>query len=260
MSKRMWLRSVVAGAAAAALLAPASAQAQIKRVNAAEHRHSIGFNLGYVNVNGDLSDHTGLLTGRAAGDVLAEDYNTVLTFDIDEFNGFSFGGEYLFSISRYLEAGFDVGYYQKTAPSIYTEVTFDDGREIEQDLMLRVVPMTATVRFLPLGQGAFEPYVGAGIGIFNWHYKESGEFVDFTDQPPSIFVETELFQGSGTAFGPVVLAGVRAPIGGAWDIGGEIRWQKAEGDTSAAYEKQYLLGPKIDLGGWTTSFTMHMRF
>ena len=41
-------------------------------------------------------------------------------------------------------------------------------------------------------------------------------------------------------------------------VGGEIRYQKAEGDTSAA--QPGLLGDKIDLGGGTTSLTMHVRF
>ena len=69
-------------------------------------------------------------------------------------------------------------------PSVYAQKVRDDGREIEQDLKLRIVPLTATVRFLPIGRRGVEPYVGAGIGAFNWRYSEVGEFIfqnDVTD-------------------------------------------------------------------------------
>jgi hypothetical protein len=95
--------------------------------------------------------------------------------------------------------------------------------------------------------------VGAGIGLFNWRYSEVGEFVDFSDD--SIFPER--YTDSGNAVGPVVLGGIRAPVGDVWTIGGEIRYQKAAGDIDPSVG---LLGNKIDLGGWTTSFTVHLRF
>ena len=39
--------------------------------------------------------------------------------------------------------------------------------EIEQEFKLRIVPFTATFRFLPLGRkGAVQPYIGGGVGVF----------------------------------------------------------------------------------------------
>ena len=94
----------------------------------------------------------------------------------------------------------------------------------------------------------FEPYVGAGIGIFNWRYSEAGEFVDFSDG--TIFrdrVQGRRHRRSGRWCS----AALRFPIGDAMTAGVEFRWQKAEGDTKPAESR--LLAPKIDLGGWTTS-------
>ena len=116
------------------------------------------------------------------------------------------------------------------------------------------VPVSATVRFLPAGRGSVEPYVGAGIGAFRWHYSEIGEFVDFSDG--TIFRDRYL--ADGTAYGPVVLGGVRFPFGRAMDGGGEGRYQRVEGDTKPA--KSRLLGDKIDLGGWNAAVTVHFRF
>jgi opacity protein-like surface antigen len=228
--------------AALTLLLAVPAQAQVTRV---ESRQSVGFNLGYFSLRGEDS--------RDEADVLLADLPSLL-FDIKDFNSAQVGGEWLFGVGDFLEAGVGIGFQQRTVPSIYRDFTDIDGTEIEQDLKLRVVPMTATVRFLPIGRGGVEPYVGAGIGLFNWRYSETGEFIDFSDD--SIF--RDRFADSGNAVGPVVLGGVRFPVADVFLIGGELRYQKAEGDIDVA--ESGLLGEKIDLGGWTTSLTMHLRF
>ena len=138
--------------------------------------------------------------------------------------------------------------------TLYRDFEDSDGTQIEQELKLRVVPITASLRFLPLGRdAAVEPYIGAGIGFFNWRYSEVGEFIDFSDD--SIFLNR--YTADGTSVGPVILAGLRAPIGDAFTVGGEFRWQKATGD---GLLDEGFLADKIDLGGWTTNFTFGFRF
>jgi opacity protein-like surface antigen len=248
MMKRMGLKAfryALGLMAAAAIFAPPAAHAQITRVSSSDHRNAIGVTLGGFFLRPEDS--------RVEGDVLFADLDSLL-FDVKDFNGFSFGGEWLVGLGDFLEAGVGAGFYQKTVPSVYREVTHDNGSEIEQSLKLRVVPLTATVRFLPIGRGSVEPYVGAGIGAFNWRYSETGEFVDFSDN--SIF--RSRYIANGTAVGPVILAGIRAPFADVWSIGGEVRWQRAEGDTKP--EESELLGDKIDLGGWNAALTLHIRF
>jgi outer membrane protein W len=241
MMKRLNTGLVILLGAAVLLAAAATpAGAQVTRV---EPRQAIGFNLGYFAVRGE--------DARVNGDVLWEDLSS-LAFEVDDFNFATFGGEWLFGVSEFLEAGVGVGYYQRTVPSVYSAVTHSDGSEIDQDLKLRIVPVTATVRFLPLGRTSVQPYVGAGIGWFNWRYSETGEFVDFRDD--SIF--NARYVASGNSAGPVVLGGIRFPISDLWLVGGELRYQKAEG----TIDEEGFLGDKIDLGGWTTSFTLHLRF
>jgi hypothetical protein len=243
--KKIWLQ-VTLGAVIAALVAPAIAEAQIRRVTRGDSRHSIGFGLGYFALRGEDS--------RVDDDVLLGEL-PVLAFDVKDFNGALFDGEWLVGLGDYLEAGVGLGIYQRTVPSVYRDVQNENGSEIEQDLKLRVIPFTATVRFLPIGRGAaVEPYVGVGIGVNRWRYSETGEFVDFSDD--TIF--RARFVADGTASGPVILGGLRAPVGDVWDIGGELRWQRAEGDIeSEGFEN---IGSKIDLGGLSASFKVHFRF
>jgi hypothetical protein len=108
------------------------------------------------------------------------------------------------------------------------------------------------VRFLPMGHNnGIEPYIGGGVGVFGWRYSETGEFLA-TDG--SIFREN--FVTKGSAAGPVILGGIRFPLG-AWGMGFEVRHQTAEGEIS--FDEDFA-GTKIDLGGFTYNFTVHFRF
>ena len=244
----MNLRRVLQCGSAAALLAVATvvpAHAQVTRVESG--RQAIGFNLGYFAAKGFDSrvDEDVLLANLSQGQLS-------LAFEIDDFNGATFGGEWLIGLNDYLEAGVGVSFYQNTVPSVYAQKVRDDGREIAQELKLRIVPLTGTIRFLPIGRAGVTPYVGAGIGAFNWRYSEAGEFIDNQG-----FTFTDRFVKSGWTGGPVILGGIRFPIGDVFTVGGELRYQKAEG--KGLLEEDFL-GDKIDLGGWNSSFTFHFRF
>ncbi len=188
---------------------------------------------------------------RPDDDVLVNDQN-FLAFNVKDFKGATYGGEWLVGIGNNLEAGLGIGYYSRTVPSVYLNQVNENGSEIQQDLKLRIVPFTATVRFLPLGRhAAIQPYIGAGVGVLRFRYSETGQFVDSDN---TIFNGN--FVGSGTATGPVILGGVRFPLD-RFDVGGEIRYQSAKGDLPA---DQTFAGPRIDLGGFNYLFTFNIRF
>jgi opacity protein-like surface antigen len=207
---------------------------------------AVGFSAGYFMTKGE--------DGRVDDDVLLENRN-FLIFDTKDFNGAYVGGEYLFGIGEYIDAGAGIGYYRRTVPTIYDDFVDSDGSEIEQDLKLRILPIALTARVLPLGRSSgVQPYVGGGLGIFNWRYSETGEFVDFRDF--SIF--RDRFIAEGTDYGVIALAGVRVLAGPNLAVGGEFRYQQAEGSTGGLDEG--FLADKIDLGGYTVLFNVHALF
>jgi hypothetical protein len=184
-------------------------------------------------------------------DVLVNNLN-VFAFDINDFDSVTFGGEWLAALGTHAEAGLGLGFYSDSVDSVYRDLVNANFSEIEQQFKLRIVPFTATFRFLPLGRkAAVQPYIGGGVGVFRWRYTETGEFVDFDS---TIFRDTYI--GEGTSVGPVILGGVRFPLG-RWDIGGEIRYQDAEGDLPA---DQGFSGSKIDLKGFNYLVTFNIRF
>jgi hypothetical protein len=190
---------------------------------------------------------------RVRGDVLVENLD-FLAFNLKELGAGAYGAEWEFPLNEFLHAGLGLGFMTKSVPSVYADFVEDDRSEIEQDLKLRVVPLTATVRFLPLGQNAaVQPYLGAGIGIFAWRYSESGEFIDFA-RNGEVFRET--FTDSGATSGPVIFGGLAFPVG-TWTIGGEIKYQSAQGELD---QSQLFAGDKIDLGGLTYSAVFKVKF
>ncbi len=175
-----------------------------------------------------------------------------LVFDVGDFGSASVGGEWLLPLGNFFEAGAGVSFSQQTVPSVYADYVDSDGTEVDQDLQLRLVPLAFTFRVLPLGQRSpVQPYFGAGLGIVNWRYRESGEFIDFN---AGLEIFEDSFEATGTSTGPVVLGGIRF-AGRTMSAGGEIRYQHAEGDLPNDFA-----GSRIDLGGWTYNFTVGLRF
>jgi len=221
-------------------------------VSSASAQSSLNLQIGGFAPVGSQPNDGPVINNRTDGDVLASNIG-FLDFRMSDFTGFTVNGEWLFAVTPNIEAGLGIGYYSKSVPSVYADVVNDNGTEIEQDLKLRVAPFSATIRWLPIGNRAtIVPYVGAGLGVFMWRYEETGQFVDFRDN--SIFSGT--YSGSGAATGPVILGGVRVPVGN-WGVGGEIRYQHAIADLPA---DQGFAGPKIDLGGFNYLFSINVRF
>jgi hypothetical protein len=204
---------------------------------------TVNFTLGYFTPFGfdARDDDDVLLTNRS-----------FLLFDIEDFNGASVGGEWLFPLARHVEGGIGVSFTSRDVPSIYEDFVDPDGTEIDQDLRLRTTPIAFTLRLIPTNpRSPVQPYIGAGIGLINWRYSEIGEFIDFG-------AGDEIFDGrfvkTGTNAGPVVLGGLRF-AGDTATAGFEIRYQKATGELDENFA-----APKIDLGGWTYNFTAGVRF
>ena len=230
------LQRIVPGAVVACAIFLAGAQS----VHA---QQTLNLTLGYFAPLGE--------DARVPGDVINTN-RTFLFFEVDEFGGPAIGGEWLVSVGPLLEVGAGVGFSRRTVPSVYQDYVDSDGTEIDQDLRLRLVPIAFTVRLVPFGQSSpVQPYVGAGVGIINWRYSETGEFVDFGS---GFEIFRDSFVASGSEAGPIVLGGLRF-VGDRASAGGEIRYQKADAPLPSDFA-----GPRLDLGGWTYNFTMGVRF
>ena len=229
------MRSGLATVVLVCLFAPLPVHAQ----------QSVVLNVGYFSMRG--------VDTRVADDVLLENLN-LFAFDIRDFNNGTVGGEWQVGLGDYFDAGVGLGFYQRVVPSVYADFIDIDGSEIYQDFKLRVVPLTATLRVMPFGRHVgFQPYVGVGVGLFNWRYSEVGEFIDFNTD--DIF--RDRFVASGNNVGGLLLGGVRVPFADRYSAGVELRYQNVTGVVGI---DQGFLNERIDLGGLTSSFTFQVGF
>src|SRR4051794_31620267 len=144
-------------------------------------QQTLNFNIGYFTVLG-RDARTGADCSNCGRDVdVLIANNDFLTFDINDFNGATIGGEWLIALGKYAEAGAGLSFSRRTVPSVYTNYVNINGGEVDQDLRLRLLPIDLTVRVLPLGQrSTFQPYFGAGLSVINWRYSEFGNFINFS--------------------------------------------------------------------------------
>jgi hypothetical protein len=208
-------------------------------------QQTLNFSVGAFAVRGE--------DARVPGDVLVANRDVFL-FDFNDFTSPSITGEWLAPIGDYFEIGAGIGFASRSVPTIYDQFVRPDGTEIDQDLKLRTIPFSATVRVLPFGRHrTVQAYVGGGIGVTNWRYSETGDFIDFTLAGRPIFHDS--YAATGNAVGPVAVFGARVPMGH-FSIGGEVRYQKAEGKL----DERDFLGPTLDLGGFHYVATFGFRF
>jgi len=187
-----------------------------------------------------------------------------LSFEIGDFRGMSVFGEWNLAINKHIEVSAGLTYFTNKVDSVYLDFVncpapcLDpaSGTEIEQELRLTMVPISGVVRFFPIGDPTrVQPYVGGGIAVIPFRYTETGEFVDTT----TFEIFSDKFTAKGTAFGPVILGGVRFPLGG--DVYGltvEGKYQFANGKTGGA--DAGFLGDRIDLSGGSITGGFLIRF
>src|SRR5688500_16123780 len=103
MLKNVFMKGLLAGAM---LMCATAASAQDLG------KQTVNFTLGYFTPFG--------FDSRDDDDVLLAN-STFLFFDLDEFNGASVGGEWLFPLARHIEGGIGVSYFSQTVPSVYAD-------------------------------------------------------------------------------------------------------------------------------------------
>ena len=183
-----------------------------------------------------------------------------LSFDIGEFRGMPLFGEWNLGINKHIEFSAGLSYFTNKVDSVYLDLVNgqQNNSEIEQELRLTMFPISGLVRFFPAGDPTgIQPYVGGGIAIIPFRYTETGDFVDVNT--PGLDIYNAKYTAKGTAFGPVILGGIRFPLGG--DVYGltvEGKYQFANGKTGGAAAG--FLGDKIDLSGGTIQGGFLIRF
>lgn len=247
------IRSGVLGAlfAVAGLAAAAPAHAQSGR----------GFLFDAPDVT--LGARGGIGLASASSDIY--DFVTdELTLSRSDFYGFSAFGDLGLRVMPRVDLVASVGYIGRVARSESREWEGSDDLPIRQRTEFRRVPLTAGIRLYPLAPGRsvgsyawiparLVPYVGASAGAMWYRFRQSGEFVDESFDPPDIF-EDQL-DSNGWAPTAEAFAGLEYTLTPRLALTGEGRYTWAEAELSNAFEGF----EPIDLAGFAATIGVSFR-
>ena len=185
---------------------------------------------------------------------LFDDIDELYAVNENDFRGVTGGIEYSVGLGDHFELGFHLDGYGRTVTSSYRDFERADGSPIFQDLRLNVVPLGATLRFLPAGRRArISPYVAAGADVVFYRYEEQGEFIDFFSD--DLDISSDAFVSEGATPGFHAAAGLRVPIGDDFSLTGEVRYQQARTRMNDDFSEN-----RLDLSGTSATVGVHLRF
>jgi outer membrane protein W len=184
-----------------------------------------------------------------ADSILFADSITLYTVQKSDFNGWFGGGEFTANVHPNVELGLAIEGYAQEIPTVYRDYVRPSGREIQQTLRFQTVPVSAIVRFVPSGRyRKITPYVGGGISASFWEYEEWGDFIDFEGRDQPVYFDS--FKSEGTAWGPMVNAGIRYRLNSDFQITADYRhfWGKETMDGDFRPNEIDVSGDAITIG------------
>lgn len=153
----------------------------------------------------------------------------------EDFEDAILGADYRLGLSGRLGLLVSVNGYSGSSDRTYLDFVDNFGDEIAHEATLDIASVTAglTLHLAPR-HFAVQPYVGAGGGLYAWELQESGDFIDFGFDPPDVFSDT--FISEGTATGYFFLAGVDVPLTPNVALFAEGRWHRVEDELADDFE------------------------
>lgn len=145
----------------------------------------------------------------------------------EDFDDFQFSVDWVHYVSSRVGILGSVSGYEADQLQSYRDFVTGSGDEIFHVTTLEIGSFEAgVVVHLLRGDALILPYVGGGVGLYDWTLSEDGDFVDFEFDPPALF--NDVFFESGEAFGTFLVAGIEVPIGSSFSVFGEGKWTNVD--------------------------------
>lgn len=120
------------------------------------------------------------------------------------------GGDFIYHFDRFNAVMFSASFYSTTAGQSYRNFLDQDNNRIRHNTDLDIASGTVAYVLFPAGTHTpVIPYLGAGVGIYGWRLRETGDFIDFANNNQIFSARLE---SNGTAFGYFFLAGLEIPL------------------------------------------------
>lgn len=196
-----------------------------------------------------------------------------LTLSRSDFGSPWLGGEVAVRVTEHLDVAVGVGWARARSRSEYVN-WLEGGAPVEQTTTFETVTgsLGAKYYFTDRGReiGRFAwvparvaPYLGGGIGLVGYEFRQEGDFVDFETievDPVDGSVSAEIFSDrlrtTGTGFAGYLAAGTDVTLGRQFVVTGEARYTLSNGPVSGPYASF----DRIDLAGLQLLAGLGIRF
>jgi len=241
-----------------ALAVPAAALVPL--VAAAQPQSGDGFMFGAPS--GSLTFRAGYSRPSQGSDVFSF-VQEHLTLSSGDFATTALGVDLAYFVKPNVALQFGVGYAGRTVPSVYRNWIDTNDKEIEQSTSFRRVPLSAGVRYYlwPTGRAIsqlawvpsrYAPYVGAGVGLTWYQFRQAGDFVDY--KTLDIFPTT--LNSEKWTKSVYAAAGVERTLSARLALTGEARYDYAKAPLGSDFSGF----KRIDVSGLAVTIGLTVRF
>ena len=175
------------------------------------------------------------------------------------------GGEIGLRVTDHLDVAVGVGWTRARSASEYENWVDQDENPIEQVTSFQTVTGSLGAKYYFTDRGRsigrfawvpsrFSPYVGGGIGIVGYEFRQEGDFIDFQSPTSEIFFDA--LETSGTGFAGYLAGGIDVTLGRQFVLTGESRYTLSNGPVTGPYSGF----DRIDLAGLQLLAGIGIRF
>lgn len=248
-SFRMTLGAAAAWLVAGTLLSPPAAEAQARA----------DFLFGRPRVT--LGVHAGYAMPGAGSEVF--DFSEeIFTLDNGDFGSPLVGAALAVRATERVDVTVDVGYARSEVDSEYRDWVGADDLPIAQTTTLKRVPVTVGAKLYLWDRGrtisrfawvprTWTPYVGGGVGVTHYTFRQEGEFVDFE----TLDIWYDALESEGTATTGFLRGGADISVGPHFIFNLDGRYTWADGGMDQDFEGF----DDIDVGGFEATFGFAVR-
>jgi opacity protein-like surface antigen len=211
-------------------------------------------------------DLRGGYSAATAGSDVFTDVTQQLTLSKRDFGSLTVGGDVAFRVTSQVDLTLDAAYSRSSHKSEFRDFVDNNNLPIEQTTTFERIPLTANLKFhlAPTGRSIghlawipsrIVPYVGGGVGVMSYRFRQQGDFVDFNTN--NVFNSTVDTQDDGRdwAFVQQVMAGVDYNFSPMFGVTLDARYLHGRGDLGTAFSGY----DKIDLSGASASVGFSVR-
>jgi opacity protein-like surface antigen len=232
---------------------------------AQEHGAGNGFLFG--RPDGSITFRGGYSLANASGDIY-DLQRKQFTIGQRSFDALSLGTDLGINVGKRIDVGVTLEGTYRSHDSEYRDFLDNNNQPIQQNTVLSTIAVSANVKYNFRERGRsiskfawipsqYVPYIGAGVGMIDYNFRQKGDFIDFS----TMNVSSDELRSSAWSGMEQLFSGVSYSMGPRYAFISEARYTFANAKMTDDYSNKNGDGFKtINLSGLSINFGTSIRF